>query len=244
MLDRLPGCLNQPIVAAAREERSGPRPSGGCAVLMHDVGRWLVPVSDDPIPLDQHQRFLAHMAALHASFWDCGPEVDVVPMMHRYLELSPWLAEAEAAAGSDHLVPQLVGKGWPMLADGRPGRRRGRRAAGARSGPAGRGARRRRRRRSCTATGSWTTSAPTMPGGLSCSTGSSRDAAPRSAIWPGTWPSTAVGCRSPRRIRSRTYRAALEACGIDTEPWWDRQLALSLLGALGPVRLGEGAGRL
>ena len=29
-----------------------------------------------------------------------------------------------------------------------------------------------------------------------------------------------------------TYRAALQAAGIDTEPWWDRQLALSLLGAL------------
>ena len=64
-----------------------------------------------PIPLDQHQRFLAHMAALHAAFWECGPEVDVVPTMHRYLELSPWLAEAEAETGSDHLVPQLVGQG-------------------------------------------------------------------------------------------------------------------------------------
>ena len=28
------------------------------------------------------------------------------------------------------------------------------------------------------------------------------------------------------------YREAIEACGIDTEPWWDRQLALCLLGAL------------
>jgi len=128
VLDRLPDCINQPIVAVAPEggadrdagtgpeASGGPSPSGGCAVLMHDVGRWLVPVSDDPIPLDQHRRFLAHMAALHAAFWGCGPEIDVVPTMHRYLELSPWLAEAEADTGSDHLVPQLVGKGWPMLA--------------------------------------------------------------------------------------------------------------------------------
>jgi len=72
ILDRLPACLNQPIVAAGRQERSRPGPSGGCAVLMHDVGHWLVPVSDEQIPLDQHQRFLAHMAALHAAFWDCG----------------------------------------------------------------------------------------------------------------------------------------------------------------------------
>jgi len=120
ILDRLPDCLNQPIVAAAREERTGPAPSGGCAVLMHDVSRWLVPVSDAPIPLGQHLRFLAHMAALHAAFWDCEEELDVVPMMHRYLELSPWMAEAEAAIGSEHVVPQLVGKGWPMLGDVAP----------------------------------------------------------------------------------------------------------------------------
>src|ERR1700751_24601 len=40
--------------------------------------------------------------------------------MHRYLELSPWMAEAEAAAGSPHLVPALVAKGWPLLAEVAP----------------------------------------------------------------------------------------------------------------------------
>jgi hypothetical protein len=28
------------------------------------------------------------------------------------------------------------------------------------------------------------------------------------------------------------YRSALESHGVDTEPWWDRQLDLALLGAL------------
>ena len=87
---------------------------------MHDVGRWLVPATDEPIPPAQHARFLRHMAALHAAFWDCGAELDVVPAMHRYLELSPWMAEAEAAAGSPHLVPRLVAKGWPLLAEVAP----------------------------------------------------------------------------------------------------------------------------
>src|SRR5580698_8157445 len=61
---------------------------------MHDVAPWLVPVADDPIPLGQHESFLRHMATLHAAFWNCGSECEVVPAMHRYLELSPWLAEA------------------------------------------------------------------------------------------------------------------------------------------------------
>src|SRR5437588_2762108 len=71
ILARLPGCLNQPIVGAAPEP-------GGCALLMRDVTRWLVPAIDEPITSAQHGRFLRHMAALHAEFWDCGSEFDVV----------------------------------------------------------------------------------------------------------------------------------------------------------------------
>ena len=231
ILDRLPDCINQPIVAAGREERPGPAPSGGCAVLMHDVGRWLVPVSDDLIPLDQHQRFLAHMAALHAEFWECGQEVDVVPTMHRYLELSPWLAEAEADTGSDHLVPQLVGKGWPMLAAVAP-------AAAAVAGPLARDPSRLVEalagtpqtfvhsnwkldnlgtdERGRTILLDWE-----QPG---------RGAALTDLAWY-----LAINCRRLPESKEEsivTYRAGLEARGIDTGPWWDRQLALSLLGAL------------
>src|SRR5580698_7366327 len=54
ILARLPGCLNQPIVGAAPEP-------GGCALLMRDVTRWLVPATDEPITPDQHARFLRHM---------------------------------------------------------------------------------------------------------------------------------------------------------------------------------------
>ena len=113
ILARLPECFNQPIVDAAAEPR-------GCALLMRDVTPWLVPATDAPIPLAQHTRFLRHMAALHAEFWGCGEEFEVVPAMHRYLELSPWMAAAEAAAGSPHLVPRLVAEGWPMLAEVAP----------------------------------------------------------------------------------------------------------------------------
>src|SRR5258707_15126942 len=106
ILARLPDCFNQPIVGAAPEER-GPSPGHqqpgrdlalprGCALLMRDVSPWLVPAPDDLIPVGQHQSFLRHMAELHAAFSACGPEFDVVPAMHRYLELSPWMAQADA----------------------------------------------------------------------------------------------------------------------------------------------------
>ena len=181
----------------------GPARPRGCALLMHDVTPWLVPATDEPIPLAQHVRFLRHMAALHAAFWDCGPEFDVVPAMHRYLELSPWMAQAEAAMRrTAHLVPQLVGQGLAAAGGGRARRRRGGDPAGPRPGPAGgragpdaahvraqqleAGQPRHRRRRA----------------DRRARLGNSPGWARRSAIWPGTWPSTAAVCRSPRRPRS------------------------------------------
>ena len=76
ILARLPECLNQPILAVARQPAAAPGPSGGCALLMHDVSRWLVPATDEPVTLAQHLSFLDHMAALHAAFWGCGAECE------------------------------------------------------------------------------------------------------------------------------------------------------------------------
>ena len=236
ILGRLPNCLNQPIVAVGREDRreagrASNRPSGGCAVLMRDVSRWLVPVSDEPISLAQHQQFLAHMAALHAAFWDCGPEVDVVPTMHRYLELSPWLAEAEAAMGSDHLVPQLVGKGWPLLADVAPAAARVAIPLAHDPGPLV---------EALAATPQTFVHSNWKLDNLGT------DDTGRTVVldWETSGLGTplsdlawylAINCRrlpQPKETSITVYREALEDCGIDTGPWWDRQLSLCLLGAL------------
>ena len=228
---RLPRCLNQPIVGVARTQPRGPGRGGGCALLMLDVQDWLVPATDAPIALDQHARFLRHMAALHATFWDCGREVDVVPAMHRYLELSPWMAQAEQAIGSTHVVPGLVARGWPLLAEVAP------------------------------AAAAIVTPLALDPGPLVEALASTpqtfvhsnwkldnlgTDADGRTVVldWeqPGRGAALsdlawylAINCRRLPQSKEDSisaYRDALEAAGIDTGPWWDRQLALSLLGAL------------
>jgi hypothetical protein len=225
ILSRLPECFNQPIVAAA------PIPRGGCALLMRDVTPWLVPATDAPITLDQHARFLRHMAALHAEFWECGPEFDVVPAMHRYLELSPWMATAEAAVGSAHLVPQLVAKGWPLLAQVAP------------------------------AAAAVVTPLAHDPGPLVAALAATphtfvhsnwkldnlgTDDAERTVLLDWEQPGCgaplsdlawylAINCRRLPQAKEDSiaaYRQALESHGIDTGPWWERQLALCLLGAL------------
>jgi Phosphotransferase enzyme family len=226
LLARLPDCIHQPIVAVAAN------PGGrGCALLMHDVGDWLVPVDDEPIPLAQGLRFLDHMAAMHATFWGGGAELDVVPAMHRYLDLSPWMAQAEALLGSDHLVPKLVGEGWPLLAEVAP------RAAAA------------------VVPLAWDPSPlvaaldqmpQTFVHGNWKLDNLGTDSDGRTVVldWelPGRGPALSdlawylsINCRRLPQSKADTivaYREALERLGVDTEPWWDRQLALCLLGAL------------
>jgi hypothetical protein len=231
LLARLPACFNQPIVGVAATGGDGPPPSGGCALLMRDVTPWLVKVSDEPISLGQHLRFLRHMAALHAAFWACGSECEVVPVMHRYLELSPWLARAEAAVGSAHLVPRLVGEGWPRLAEVAP-------AAAAIVTPLAHDP------------GPLVEALEGTPQTFVHSNWKldnlGTDAGGRTVVLDWEQPGRgaplsdlawylAINCRrlpqgKPDAIA--VYRRALEEHGISTDAWWDRQLALCLLGAL------------
>jgi hypothetical protein len=230
LLARLPDCLNQPIVGVAPTPQTGPC-TGGCVMLMRDVGAWLVPVNDEPIPLDQHLRFLDHMAQLHAMFWGGGDEIEVVPPMHRYLDLSPWLAQAEASIGSQHPVPHLVDEGWPMLAEVAP-------------------------RAAATVTplawdpsplvealektpqtfvhGNWKVdNLGTDPDGRTVLLDwelAGRGPALSDLAWY-----LSINCRRLPQSKEAAiiaYRAALERHGVRTAPWWSRQLALCLLGAL------------
>jgi hypothetical protein len=230
ILTRLPACLNQPIVGAAPEARAGAR-WGGCALLMRDVSPWLVPATDAPITTGQHERFLRHMAALHAHFWDCGPEYEVISSMHHYLELSPWLAEAEAEAGSAHVVPKLVGQGWPRLAEVAP-------AAAAVVTPL------------AYDPGPLVEALARTPHAFVHSNWKldnlGTDDEGRTVVLDWEQPGRgapladlawylAINCRRlpvSKEDSIGTYRRALEDCGVDTGPWWDRQLSLCLLGAL------------
>jgi hypothetical protein len=171
------------------------------------------------------------MAALHAAFWACGDEFEVVPAMHRYLELSPWMAAAEAAAGSPHLVPRLVAQGWPLLAEVAP------------------------------AAAAVVTPLAHDPGPLLDALAGTpqtfvhsnwkldnlgTDDAGRTVVLDWEQPGRgaplsdlawylAINCRrlpQSKEASIAAYREALEACGVDTGPWWDRQLALCLLGAM------------
>jgi hypothetical protein len=222
LFDRLPACINQPIIGVASQP-------GQTSVLMHDVSQWLVPSSDEPIPLAQHLRFLDHMAQLHASFWQGGAELEVVPLMHRYLDLSPWLPIAERSIGSTMRIPQLVDEGWRRLVKVAPKAARIVAPLAWDPGPL--------------VMALESTPATFVHGCLKFDNMGS-DVAGRTVLidWelPGRAPACsdlawylAINCRRIPQTKEDAivaYRDALERHHIDTTGWWDRQLALCLLG--------------
>jgi hypothetical protein len=222
ILDQLPACINQPMVGLAQE-------GDVTVLLMRDVGDWLVPVTDDVVPLDQHLRFLDHMAAMHAAFWQTPDDIDVVSNRARYLELSPATAEREAALGSTHPVPPLIGQGWPLLAEVAP-------TAAAIATPLAVDP--------TPLVDALAGTPETLVHGNWKLDNLGTDPELRTIVldWelPGRGPALSdltwylsINCRRLPHSKEdaiAAYRSALEGHGIATDPWWERQLRLSLLG--------------
>lgn len=221
ILDRLPGCICQPIVDVI----AGPP----TAVLMRDVSRWLVPNTDELVPLRQHLLFLDHMAEMHVTFWDGGPDIDVVPAATRFAEFGSAMQAREA--GFEARVPALVAEGWPRLAELAP-----QAAAIARplaDDPA-------------PLVDALATTPQTLIHGNLRFENLGTDGAGRTVVidWelPGrgaplsdlAWYLALNSRRLPHSKEDAisAYRDALERRGVDTGPWWDRQLGLCLLGGL------------
>ena len=230
LLDQLPDCFCQPIVGVACDPGVWP-PSRATSLLMEDVSAWLVPSGDEPIALAQHDGFMHDMAALHARFWNAGQDIDIIPPENRLLELSPWLALAEAALGSTHLVPRLVGEGWAKLAEVAPDLAAVIMPLAWDPSPL--------------SVGLATTPSTFVHGNWKLGN-LGTDADGRTVLIDWENPGRGYGCaelawylaiNSARLPCSKdaaiaTYRAALEEHGIDTSTWWERQLALGLLAGL------------
>ncbi len=204
----------------------------GAAILLRDVGTYLVPEGSDHVPWEQQRTFFEHMAQLHAAFWDFTDDVVLLPMTHRYQVLTPSTNASERAM-RDKLdpVPAALPDGWkrflrtaphaapiiePLLTDQR----------------------------------ALTDAMERVPQTLVHSDfklgnlGTAPDG--RTILIDWAWPGRAPACvdltwylgvncdRLPvsKEEAIDTYRTALEGAGIDTTPWWDEALALASLGSL------------
>jgi len=115
LLARLPASIDHAMVGFLPGERLGE-----AALVMEDVGPYLVPEGDSPITLGQHLRFLDHMAALHAAFWGWEDSVGLLPLSGRLLLFHPEAAAYESRRSSETAVPSLVVEGWRRFAEYSP----------------------------------------------------------------------------------------------------------------------------
>lgn len=110
LLDMLPACIDHAMVACAQD-------GAGWALLMRDVGCALVPPGDAPISAGEQEHFLAHMAAMHAAFWEQRqwdhPGLGLCSLRQRYGALTPATMRREHLTSSG--VPRMVIAGWDLL---------------------------------------------------------------------------------------------------------------------------------
>lgn len=224
ILERVPPSIDHGFAGVAPEGR-------GAAILMRDVGPWLVPEGDDPVPLEQHLRFVDHMAEFHAAFWGWDDTIGLVPLSDRFVWFTSEVSACEEALGSGAAVPRIAAEGWrrlpgvaprmaeivlPLLRDADP------LVAALDATP------------QTFVQGDW------KMGNL----GSHPDGRTILLDWAVPGRSTPCGelawyvALNRRRLPQSkdetidAYRGALERHGIDTGPWWDAQIALALLGAM------------
>jgi hypothetical protein len=107
LLERLPDVVDSAVVAAAFDGTVG-------MILLRDVTDQLL-TPGQPFTLHEHTRFLDHMAAVHAAFWGWHDDVGLTPLATRYRIFAPAVAEAEAALGSSAVVPGVMADGWDRL---------------------------------------------------------------------------------------------------------------------------------
>jgi Phosphotransferase enzyme family len=230
ILDALPDCIDPLIVDASHDSTSGET-----ALLMPDAAQYFVPEGSDPLPLEQHRRFISHMARLHATFWDWDGPAGLTPMANRYTTLSPMTGEVEASLGHLDGVPAVLDAAWRLLSATSP------EIAGIAlelahdPGPLVDAL---AQTPTTLIHGDW------KAGNL----GSWPDG--RTILVDWQWPGAAAGCvdlgwylavncdRLPesKEATIAAYRGALTAHGIAVNDWFDRQLDLALLGAF--VQLG------
>lgn len=228
LLDRLPECIDHAIVGCAYNEATN-----DAAILLRDVGEWLLPEGNDEIPLAHHLTFLEHMAVMHATFLGWRDNVGLLPPESRYTMLSAAMAETELARKTGAGVPPIVDAGWKAMPAAAPT------AAGL--------VRSLSENPSPLVTALDTTPSTLVHGdwkagnlGLEPS-----PSGPRTIVLDWAFPGRGAPCsdlgwylsvncdRLPQSKEDAcaAYRAALEAAGVDTAGWWDKQLGLSLLGA-------------
>lgn len=229
LLDAVPDVVDHTVVGAA----GGLGRNGwGAALLMRDVGAHLVPAGDAPLPTVQHAALIDAMAELSARFRGWTDTIGLLPLSVRYSMFGPGMLEVERARGWPDTVPRLADEGWRRFDDRVP-------AATSALVTA------LRREPSALAEALAATPSTFLHGDWKLGNLGTRPDG-RVVLLDWAYPGEGPACHDlawylalnrarlpePKEAAIARFRRGLERRGVATEPWWDRQLGLCLLGAL------------
>jgi hypothetical protein len=228
IMDKAPGCIDHTVVAM---EVAGTGDDATLSVLMRDVGACLVPAGDAPITLGQHGGFIAHMAALAAAFWGWGDDIGLTTMAQRFRFFAPDNIAGEL--GTD-VVPGPIAaaaEGWRRL-PGQSNRlwalaQRVHARPGVLSGPLA-------RTPQTFLHGDWKMgNLDSHPDGRTILLDWAYPGA-GPVCWDLCWYLALNRARLPETKEAAVdrFRRELEACGVTTDPWWQRQLDLCMIGIM------------
>jgi len=228
IMDRAPGCIDHALVAM---DLDGTGDYAVITMVMRDVGGFLVPPGDTVVPAGQHQAFIAHMAALAATFWGWDDDLGLTTMAQRLLFFAPGTIATELAAAAVPAPVAAAAEGWAALPGRSPRLWQLARLVHGRpeviTAPLARTPR-------TFLHGDW------KMGNL----GSHPDGRTILLDWtlPGSGPACWELCwylalnrarlPEPKEAVISRFRAALDERGIDTAGWWQSQLDLCIIGVM------------
>ena len=233
LLDAAPTLVDHAIVGAAGGYG---RNGSGAALLMRDVSAELLAPGDFPIPDGQYGAFLDHLAGFCAASWgwrdDPATGLDLLPYEDRWAFFGHAAIDGERALGWPERVPRLAAEGWERFAERAPAGL-ARLVDDLRHDPAP------------LAVALRETPSCLLHGDVKGSnTGVAADGRTVLIDWAYVgegpachelaWHLALDRSRLPmsKEAAAAAFRAALERHGVDTAPWWNRQLGLCLLGAV------------
>lgn len=118
LYDRFPDVIDHTIIAMALDTTGGTTRLG---ILMDDVSASLIPPGDEVVAVAAHDGFVRHMAQLHAGFWGWQDTVGLCPMANRIRFFSPANIARELLADDVPGPIAAADAGWKRLATLRPG---------------------------------------------------------------------------------------------------------------------------
>jgi hypothetical protein len=228
IMDKAPSCIDHTVVAM---EVAGTGEDATLSVLMRDVGACLVPPGDAKVPLAQHDGFLRHMAELAAAFWGWSDDIGLSTMAQRLRFFAPDNIAAELTAADVPGPIAAAAEGWRRL----PGL----------SAPLWEIASLVHERPDVVTRPLSRTPRTFLQGDWKMGNlGSHPDGRTILLDWayPGSGPPCWDLCwylalnraRLPEQKEAAIdrFRGALEASGVSTDPWWERQLGLCMIGIM------------